>query len=171
MTSKRVYCKAVVMFSFSEKLSEVLKKCPTLRTPQALASVSLDNQNNYMLQFTDSVVVSKERWMAHEEDKRDAIKKFVKMFTSSTFRYKLAYGVDLKKLQVQYLLIPNKDFYKALSPAAFDPIYMNAQKFLEEAVPAPVLKNKSKVQNLLESECLQSSTPKKRGVPKRKSKL
>lgn len=121
-----------------------------------------------MLQFTDGVVVSKERWMAHEEDKRDAIKQFVKMFTSSTFRYRLAYGVDLKKLQVRYLLIPNKEFYAAPSPAAFNPIYMNAQK---EAVPAPALKNKSKVQGLLESKYLQSSTPKKRGLPKRKSDL
>ena len=164
--------KAVVMFSFSEKLSEVLKKCPTTRTPQALASVSLGNQNNFMLQFTDGVVVSRERWMEYEEDKRDAIRQFVQMFTSSTFRYKLAYGVDLKKPQVRYLLMPNKDFYEAPSPAAFDPIYMNAQKFLEEAVPAPALKNKSKVQELLESiKCLKSSTPTKRGLPKRKSEL
>ena len=95
--------KAVVIFSFSEKLSEVLKKCPTQRTPQALASVSLGDHNNLMFQFTDGVVVSKERWMAHEEDKGDAIKQFVKMFTSSTFHYKLAYGVDLKKPQVRYL--------------------------------------------------------------------
>ena len=152
--------KAVVMFSFSEKLSQVLKKCDSrpLRTPQALASVSLGNQN-YMLQFTDGLVVSKKRWKEHNEGERDAIKQFVKMFTSSIFRYKLAYGVDLKKPQVRYLLIPNKDFYEAPSPAAFDPIYMNAQKFLEEAVPAPALKNKSKVQDLLKRKCLRSSTP------------
>ena len=93
------------------------------------------------------------------------------MFTSSTFHYKLAYGVDLKKPQVRYLLMPNKDFYEAPSPAAFDPIYMNAQKFLAEAVPAPALKNKSKVQDLLESKCLKSSTPTKRGLPKRKNEL
>lgn len=162
--------KAVVMFSFSEKLSEVLKKCPTPRTPQALASVSLGNQN-YMLQFTDGLVVSKKRWKEHNEGERDAIKQFVKMFTSSIFRYKLAYGVDLKKPQVRYLLIPNKDFYEAPSPAAFDPIYMNAQKFLEEAVPAPALKNKSKVQKLLKGKCLESSIITKRGLPQRKSEL
>lgn len=166
--------KGVVMFSFSEMLSEILKFCPTcirgLRTPQALASVSLGDQN-YMLQFTDGVVISRERWMAHEEDKRDAIKQFVKMFTSSAFRYKLAYGVDLKKPQVRYLLIPNKDFYEAPSPAAFDPIYMNAQKFLEEAVPAPALKNKTVVQELLKSECLKFSTITIRSLPKRKSEL
>jgi hypothetical protein len=164
--------KGVVMFSFSEKLAEVLKKCSdNSRKPQALASVSLGD-DNYMLQFTDGLVVSRERWMAHEEDERDAIKQFVRMFASLRFRYKLAYGVDLNKRQVRYLLIPNKAFYEAPSPAAFDTIYMNARMFLEEAVPAPALKDKSKIQKLLESECLQSSTPnKKRALPKRKSEL
>ena len=165
-----IHQKGVLMFSFSEKLAEVLKKCPTAHKPQALASVPLDD-HNYMLQFTDGVVVSKERWMAHEEDKRDAIKQFVKMFTSSTFRYKLAYGVDLNKPQVRYLLIPNRDFYRSPSPAAFDPIYVNAAKFLEEAVPAPALKDKSKVQELLKRKCLRSNKPEAKPQPKRKSEL
>lgn len=159
--------KGVLMFSFSEMLAEVLRKCPNSRMPQALASVPLGDEN-IMLQFTDGLVVSKEQWMAHEEDKRDAIKQFVQMFTSLTFRYKLAYGVDLNKPQVRYLLMPNRDFYETPSPAAFDPIYSNAMKFLKVAVPAPALKNKSEVQKLLERECLQTKI---RALPKRKSEL
>ena len=165
--------KSVLMFSFSEKLANVLKSAnDDQRGPQALASVPLSDQNNLLLQFTDGLVVSKKRWAEHEEDKRDAIKQFMRFFSSPTFRYKLAYGVDLKQPQVRYLLMPNKDFYQSPSPAAFDPIYGNARKFLDKAVPAPALKNKKDIQKLLNEECLTDSDKKhKRNAPRRKNEL
>ena len=162
---------SVLMFSFSEKLAEVLKTCgENVRKPQALASISLGEENN-MLQFTDGLVISKERWMAHDEVNRDAIKQFVKFFTSLSFRYKLAYGFDLNKPQVRYLLMPNVAFYKAPFPAAYDPIYSDARAFLQNAVPAPALKNKAGIQSTLEEKCLQPDGSKRRVVPKRKSEL
>lgn len=163
---------SVLMFSYSEKLAEVLKRCnhDSSRQPQALASVSL-GEENILLQFTDGLVVSRERWEAHSKDERNAIKKFVKFFTSPTFRYKLAYGFDLNVPQVRYLLIPNKDFYKMPFPAAYDPIYRDASKFLNNAVPAPALRNKSSIQSLLSNKCLKPDLHGKRDMPSRKSEL
>lgn len=165
---------SVLMFSFSETLAKVLKKADDRnRGPQSLASVSLGNQN-LLLQFTDGLVVSRKRWMEHADDKKDAITQFMKFFTSSTFRYKLAYGVDLNKPQVRYLLMPNKDFYEAPSPAAYDPIYSHARKFLSTALPAPLLENKSEIQKVLNDKCLHitvSAKEQNRDSPKRKNEL
>ena len=165
---------SVLMFSFSEKLAEVLKRCDHRCTPHVfLASVPLGDKNIF-LQFTDGLVVSKERWIAHDKDKKDAIEQSVKFFTSSSFRYKLAYGFDLNKPQVRYLLMPNKGFYETPFPSAYDPIYRDAFTFLKEAVPAPALKNKSDIQTLLETECLQPDATrlsKRRVAPRPKNEL
>lgn len=164
---------SVLMFSFSEKLAEVLKRVVDVsRDPQALASVPLGHRN-ILLQFTDGLVVSKERWMAHNEEKRDAITKFMQFFASPSFRYKIAYGVDLNKPQVRYLLMPNKDFYKFPSPAAYDPIYRDASQFLKYAVPAPALEDKEAIHSLLLEKCVtfESDAGTRRDIPRRKSEL
>ena len=156
------------MFS-CEILAQLLKvvagnndhdKYPT--TPHAIASVPLGDEINAMLQFTDGLVVSKQKWDGAQEDKQHAMKLFMTFFTGLDFRSKLAYGFDLKKPQVRYLLMPNKDFYRPPSAAAYDPIYRDACLFLSNAVAAPPLKDKQSIQQLLENKCLRkerSATP------------
>ena len=144
---------SLMMFSFSEKLSEVLKDVHFDRQAYALTSVSLGDEN-YMLQFTDALVVSRKQWEMNTKQS-EAIHMFAKFFTRTRFRYKLAYGFDLEKPQVRYLLMPNRDFYEK-TPAAYDPIYKDALPFLQEAVPAPGLSDhdRSAIQKLLKEKCI-----------------
>ena len=67
------------MFAFSEKLASVVKMAnDRKRGPQSLASVSLGNNNNVLLQFTDGLVVSRNRWK--ESNKQGAIRQFMEFF-------------------------------------------------------------------------------------------
>ena len=144
---------SLMMFSFSERLSEVLKDVDFDRQAYALTSVSMGDEN-YLLQFTDALVVSRSQWEMSTEQS-EAIRMFAEFFTDTKFRYKLAYGFDLDKPQVRYLLMPNRDFYEK-TPAAYDPIYKDAFPFLQEAVAAPGLSQQelSAMATLLKNQCI-----------------
>ena len=62
--------------------------------------------------------------------------------------------------------MPNKDFYEAPSPAAYDPIYSNAREFLPTALPAPSLtdQQRSDIQKVLDDKCLTVSANNKKGL-------
>lgn len=144
---------SVLMFSFSEKLASLLKHTNYNREAQALTSVSL-GMSNQLLQFTDGLVVSRQLWQHMREDKRNAIKQFMRFFSGLSFRKKVTLGDDLIDRQTpRYLLIPNKTFYKQRKYL----IYKDAHRFLENAVPAPPLSEEKRksIQRLLENICIQ----------------
>ena len=136
-------------------------------------SVSMGPENN-LLQFTDGLVVSRSQWES-DTTKQVAIAEFIKFFTSTSFRYKLAYGFDLNWPQIRYLLMPNKDFYDK-TPAQYDPIYSDAFPLLQGAVPAPPLseQDRIRIQVLLNEQCIPTIGPKanpKYKAPGRKTEL
>ena len=145
--------KSLLMFSFSEILATLTKATGYDRKSYALTSVSMGPENN-LLQFTDGLVVSRSQW----DSKQVAISEFIKFFTSTSFRYKLAYGFDLNRPQIRYLLMPNKDFYDK-TPAQYDPIYSDAFPLLQRAVPAPPLSKQDRkdIQDLLNKKCITPS--------------
>lgn len=163
---------SVLKFSFSEKLSEDVKKLlSTDRLVFGLSSVSMGD-GNALLQFTDSLVVSKTRWKRRDKF-RNAIRKFIDFYTSLRMRYKIAYGFDLMQPQIRYLLVPNKEFYTKTA-AVYDPIYKNAHEFLKGAVPAPAFtfEERKKMQHVLNTECLVDKKSKTQAKdPERKTEL
>lgn len=151
---------SVLQFSFSEKLSlDVKLMADSNRMVHGLSSVSMGEENR-LLQFTDSLVVSRQQWRQGVE-KQIAIREFIEMFTSLQMRYKIAFGFDLKIPQTRYLLMPLKSFYLK-TEAAYNPIYRDAALFLQTAVPAPVLNNKKKLQEILMKRCINVEVDKKK---------
>ena len=156
---------SVLQFSFSEKLSlhaKLIADSDRLDSDQlvdGLSSVSM-GEDNILLQFTDSLVVSKKQWTDADPEKNAAIREFIQMFTSLQMRYKIAFGFDLNIPQTRYLLMPLKTFYSR-TEAAYNPIYRDAALFLQNAVPAPVLNNKEKLQEILIKKCMNADLDKK----------
>ena len=118
--------------------------------------------SNYMVQFTDALVVSKKAWETASEEKRNTIHEFVKYFTKYDLSRKIALGEDLSPPKTHYLLQANKMFYKSVD----DPIYQDLYWQLQRSVAAPSLSSEERklMEEVLEEKCTGSSKNKKKQV-------
>ena len=80
-------------FGFSEKVAKT-EQISDL-TSYAAISGPLGEVNN-LLMFTDALVINKARWMAADEEKKNAIIAFVQYFLSTSLHYNIAMGADLE---------------------------------------------------------------------------
>ena len=147
-------------FGFSEKLAEIKKKSP-FHWPYAAISGPLGIQNN-LLQFTDALVINKARWMAANEEKRNAINSFIRYFLSNNLRHAIAMGHDLRPPQVRYLLQATETFYRNTNDVIYNDIFWS----LERAVAAPSLTDhqREKLEDVLTESCVVLTQSKKSGV-------
>ena len=149
-------------FGFSERAAQIERGSK----PPFYAAISgpLGGKGNYLLQFTDGLVINKARWNAATEKKRNAIIDFVKYFLSNELRTDIAMGHDIKPPQVRYLLPPTKTFYESTN----DSIYKDLFWSLETAVAAPSLSNteKSDMEEMLQTLCIKPALSEKTGESK-----
>ena len=145
--------KGVLLYSSPEKLPLAVKKMEgSHRMIHGLGAVSMGNEN-VLLQFTESLVVSGDRWDEASSRKQSAIREFIEMFTSLQMRYNISSGFDLETPQNRYLLMPLMSFYSE-TDAADNPIYSDASDFLQNAIPAPPLEDPTTLHETLMSKCI-----------------
>ena len=142
--------KTYFYFGFSEKVAQIERG--GIRKSYAAISGPLGSAN-YLLQFTDALVINKARWMAADDEKRNAIIAFVNYFLSNSLRRKIAMGEDLSPPQIRYLLQATETFYETTENI----IYQDAFWSLNRAVPAPFLSDyeRKKIEDVLTSRCVQ----------------
>lgn len=143
--------KTMHFFGYSEKIGEVKKLAKV--SPYAAISWPLGD-STHMLQFTDALVVSKKLWSSAGEDKKNAIREFIKFFTGFNLRRKIALGEDLDPPQNRYLLQATEEFYTKVSHD--HPLYSEFYSELQTAVAAPVLSDaeKKNMQQILQTKCV-----------------
>lgn len=141
--------KTVFFFGFSEKTAIA----DAYALPYRAISWPFSEAKNYLLQFTDALVVNKEKWLAANEDKRNAIREFIMYFTGLELRHKIGLGEDLNPKRNRYLLQAIEGFY-ALVPE--NPIYSDIYEELQRAVAAPSISSDDRMllQGVLERKCL-----------------
>ena len=137
--------KTLNFVGFSEMTAELIQKAGV--TPISATSWPLDS-HNHILQFTDALVVSKKVWEEADNDKKDAIRDFIKYFTANDLRRKIALGKDLSPPRDRYLLQATHTFYESVPQY---PIYREIYKLLQSAVAAPSLSDEDRetMQNVL----------------------
>ena len=117
-------------FGFSERSAEVNSDiCPYSAVFCPLGP------SNYMLQFTDALVVGRQAWEGASTVKKEAIREFIKYFTGNDLRRKIALGEDLNPPKNRYLLQATETFYKSVS----NPVYQDVYWQLQRSVAAPAL--------------------------------
>ena len=138
-------------FGFSENLAIIKQQNPSI-VPYAAVSGPL-GETNYLLQFTDALVISKKSWTNANEDKKNAIKEFVNYFVGLELRIKITLGLDLSPTQKRYLLQANREVYDFVN----DPIYQDLFWSLERGVAAPALNGDQRktMENVLSEKCVQ----------------
>lgn len=143
-------------FGFLEKVSYLNPE--SLRMPITAIPVSMGEENNLLL-FTDALVVNRARWTAASAEKQTAIRDFIRYFTSSSLREKIAMGVDLSPPRPRWLLQAQGTFYKHTTL----PLYRSLHATLSQAVAAPSLTptQSSLIHNILTNSCLNISRPAK----------
>ena len=139
------------MFLFNFLESATLAKQALSGHPSVVMSWPL-GPFNYMIQFTDAIVVSKKSWERATEDKRNAIRDFLRYFTSTSLRLKVAFGEDLNPPQNRYLLQATHSFYKSTD----DPIYRDSYHQIKKSVVPPLLtaNKRKKIHHILETTCI-----------------
>ena len=148
-------------FGFSEQAAQIERGSK----PPFYAAISGPlGQDNYLLQFTDALVINKARWNVATEKKRNAIIDFVKYFLSNDLRTEIAMGHDIEPPRVPYLLPATKTFYESTT----DSIYKDLFWSLERAVAAPSLSDeeKSAMQENLQTLCIKPALSEKTGESK-----
>ena len=127
----------IMMYGYSEWLSQVMsdKMCQQKHIhASCIIAPPLGAENN-LLTFTDALIANRSRFS--DKGKEDAIVKFLKFYTSLSFRNQYAEGQDLKKPHPpRYVLVSRKDFY-TVGFGAKDKNYQHFYKALEYAVAAP----------------------------------
>lgn len=112
--------------------------------------------SNYMLQFTDALVVGRKAWEEANEDKKNVIREFIKYFTGNELRRKIALGEDLQPPKNRYLLQATETFYKSVSNPVYQDIYWQLQRSV--AAPSPSTDEKQAMQivlqNALDKKCV-----------------
>lgn len=126
----------IMMYGYSEWLSQVMadKMCSKKHIhASCIIAPPLGAENN-LLTFTDAIIVNKH----HFSDKRaEAIVKFMKFYTSLSFRNKYAEGIDLKRPHPpRYVIISRKDFYTH-GFGANNKNYLKLRAALDFSVAAP----------------------------------
>lgn len=142
--------KTVFYFGFSEKVA--LTDSSTV--PYTAISWPFAESTNHMLQFTDALVVNKKKWLAANEDKRNAIREFIIYFTGLDLRRKIAFGEDLVPKRNRYLLQAIESFY--IDAGVTDEIYHDIYEELKKSVVAPAISSDDRklIQKALEANCL-----------------
>lgn len=150
--------KTLFFFGYSEKLSEVIQNSEEQKNSYEIISSPL-GEESYLLQFTDALVISKARWEAADEQKRNAIRDFIRFFTSTKFCYEFVMGKDLDPQRIHFLLPPNEDFYTT-TDARYNFLYNDLYWALRRAVPAPSLDDdiKATMQAVLSEKCVKISS-------------
>ena len=145
--------KTMFFFGFSEKTAMVKQTSDTC--PYAAISWPL-GPSNYMLQFTDALVVNSVQWAAADEEKKNAIREFITYFTGYDLRRKIALGKDLSPPRNRYLLQAIESFYKTVE----DNIYQDLYWQLQRSVAAPTLSDsdRSTMQTNLATYCISSTS-------------
>ena len=144
--------KTMFSFGFSEITAKVMLDadiCPYFATSWPLGP------SNYMVQYTDALVVSKKAWEAASEEKRNAIREFVKYFTGYDLRRKIALGDDLNPPKTRYLLQAIETFYKSVDDIIYDDVYWHLQRSV--AVPSLTNEDIKLMEDVLEEKCTGSS--------------
>ena len=111
-----VNSKHILMYCYSESLSEILLQASTHRKHLRvlnIASTPLD-KCNYLVTYTDALVVNKSSFS--DPLKRQQIEKFVEFYSSLDFRKKFAFGCDLpprirRVLLARYVLPAHQAFF------------------------------------------------------------
>ena len=139
-------------FGFSEKLAQIEQDSD--RISYAAISGPL-GEVNYLLQFTDALVINRARWMAADEEKRNAITAFVQYFLSNSLRQQIAMGADLKPPRARYLLQATKTFYQMTDNIIYQDLFWS----LSRAVAAPSLTSyqKKEMEQVLTRLCVNIS--------------
>ena len=129
----------IMMYGYSEWLSQVMAdKMAKQKHIHASCIISppLGKENN-LLTFTDALVVNNSRFA--EQNKCPAITKFIKFYTSLSFRNKYAEGQDLKEPHPpRYVIVSRKDFYTSTHGfGAKNKKYQELHEALTNAVACP----------------------------------
>ena len=128
------------VYGYSELLAQVQKASASKdKRKSILNSVSAPlDQANYLLTYTDAVVVNSSRYNGGSPQRADAIKDFVTFYTDLKLRTQYALGEDLPKEDVcpRYVLPACKDFYSEEIVVSY-PYYGMLRKALERSTPAP----------------------------------
>ena len=142
-------------FGFSEKTAMVKEASDASVCPYAAISWPL-GPSNYMLQFTDALVVNSVTWATADEEKKNAIRDFITYFTGYDLRRKIALGKDLIPPRNRYLLQAIESFYKTVE----DNIYQDLYWQLQRSVAAPTLSgsDRSNMQTNLTTYCISSTS-------------
>eukprot|EP00800_Vazella_pourtalesii_P021734 TRINITY_DN81_c1_g1_i3.p1 TRINITY_DN81_c1_g1~~TRINITY_DN81_c1_g1_i3.p1 ORF type:complete len:437 (-),score=36.43 TRINITY_DN81_c1_g1_i3:1441-2751(-) len=142
--------KTAFFFGFSEKSTLV-------PADVAVAYSALSGPlgpNNYLLQFTDALVINKARWNVADNVRKRAVKDFINYFVGLQLRNSIATGQDLTPPRYRYLLQARTDFYTQADMVA-DLIYSDIFWSLKTAVAAPSLNDTQRetMQGVLSSKC------------------
>ena len=136
----------VFMYGYSENLGKV-RKASALKDKRktALTTVSAPlDKANYLLTYTDAVVVNKSKYQSSTKRAED-IQKFVNFYSDLKLRTQYALGEDLPKdisglpmedTRPRYVLPALKQFYTQ-EVVTKDPYYPMFHKALERSVAAP----------------------------------
>ena len=143
-------------FGFSEIAAKAIHDANVC--PYSITSWPL-GPSNYIVQFTDALVVNKNAWETASEEKQNAIRDFIKYYTGYDLRRKIALGEDLSPPKNRYLLQAIESFYKSLD----DPIYQDLYWHLQRSVAAPSLSSEDRklMEDVLEEKCIGSRKNKK----------
>ncbi len=137
--------KTVFFFGFSEKIGLVKRR------PYFALSWPFSNsrESNYMLQFTDTLVVNRAKWLTASEDKKNAIRQFIIYYTGLELRRKIGLGEDLTPQRNRYLLQALKTFYTDTTNSIYQQLYVELQKSV-----AISTNDRIKFKQILDKRCL-----------------
>ncbi|XP_057311496.1 uncharacterized protein LOC130649260 [Hydractinia symbiolongicarpus] len=122
-------------FGFSEKLSVIFKK-GNYHNIKATGVLSPPfGETNYVLVYTDALVLNKAKYEQGNDEYREAMFKFSKFFTSDQIRTDFVMGKDLGEGKIRYLLPPIKEFYESTE----NDIYKAYYKILKNGISAPAI--------------------------------
>ena len=110
---------------------------------------------NNLLMFTDALVINKARWMAADEEKKKAIIAFVQYFLSTSLRYDIAMGADLKPHRVRYLLQATEEFYCITDNIIYQDLFWSLSRAV--AVLSLTLYQKYEMREVLTRLCVKIS--------------
>ena len=139
-------------FGFSEKVAKVEQISD--RTSYAAISGPLGKVKN-LLMFTNALVINKARWMAADEEKKNAIIAFVQYFQNTSLPYNIAMGADLEPPQVRYLLQATEEFYNMTDNIIYQDLFWSLSRAV--AVPSLTSYQKYEMREVLTRLCVKIS--------------
>ena len=126
----------VMMYGYSEWLSQVMsdQMCKKRKIHASCIIAPPLGAENYLLTFTDALIVNKSCYS--DARRAEAVDKFIRFYTSLSFRNKYASGADLKEPHPpRYVMISRKDFYT--EGFGVQENYQKFRKAMDYSVAAP----------------------------------